>query len=77
MPVLPRLAAAALILALPAASLANPAQALSITRAGPILVEENALTKGEIYPLAGLTLLAVLAIVLLSDKVDTQEPDSA
>lgn len=77
MSVLPRLAAAVLILALPTASLANPAQTLSITRAGPMLAEENALTKGEIYPLAGLTLLAVLAIVLLSDKVDTQEPDSA
>ena len=66
-------AAASLIAAAPAAA-ANPAQALSIARAAPMLEDENFLTRGELYPLLGLALAAVLALALLDGTTEGQAP---
>ncbi|QPQ54508.1 hypothetical protein IC614_09195 [Allosphingosinicella flava] len=69
--------AAALIVALPAHAIANPASALSIARAGPVLEAESGLTRGELYPLIGLAALAVLVLALANEKVEGEGPISA
>lgn len=71
------LVAAALMLVLPGASLANPAAALSVSRAAATMEDGNALTRGEIYPLIGLAALAVLVIALANEKVEGEGPVSA
>ncbi|WP_106640464.1 hypothetical protein [Allosphingosinicella vermicomposti] len=67
------LVAASLAAVLPATAPANPADALSLTRAGPAMEDDNRLTKGELYPLLGLIAVAVLALALLDGTTEPQE----
>ena len=71
------LVSAALSLALPASALANPAEALSITRAVATMEGEGALGDmglgSEMIPLLGLAAVAVLIMVLVDEKVDAED----
>jgi len=71
-------AAASLIVALPTAALANPAQALSLTRAAAFTDADSRLGEeigldGVWLPLLGLTAVAVLIMVLADEKVDAED----